>query len=114
MFRVVSVGDFEEQFAEIQKRAKEGDNESVYLVKIIENGIEKLKFNYKYGDHISGEKIPKEYIEKYGVKNLWKLNLSSFWRLIYTIKGNEIEVISVLLEVLDHKDYDRKFGYKTK
>jgi mRNA-degrading endonuclease YafQ of YafQ-DinJ toxin-antitoxin module len=114
MFRVVSVGDFEEQFAKLQKRAKEGDNDCLYLLKIIEKGIEKLKFNYNYGDHISGEKIPKEYIEKYGVKNLWKLNLSSFWRLIYTIKGTEIEVISVLLEVLDHKEYDRKFGYKTK
>ena len=42
MFRVVSVADFEEQFAELQKRAKEGDNESIYLVKIIEKGIEKL------------------------------------------------------------------------
>ena len=114
MFRVVSTEDFDKQFAELQKRAREGDTESVYLVKIIEKGIEKLKFNYKYGDHVSREKIPKEYIEKYGVKNLWKLDLSSFWRLIYTIRGTEIEVISVLLEVLDHKAYDRKFGYKTK
>ena len=35
MFRVVSVAEFDEQFAELQKRAKEGDTESVYLVKII-------------------------------------------------------------------------------
>jgi len=65
MFRVVSTEDFDKQFAELQKRAREGDTESVYLVKIIEKGIEKLKFNYKYGDHVSREKIPKEYIEKY-------------------------------------------------
>jgi len=33
--------------------------------------------------------------------------------MIYTICGTEIEVISIVLEVLDHKDYDKKFGYKT-
>jgi len=59
------------------------------------------------------ERIPKEYVVKYGVENLWKLNLSSFWRMIYTVRGSKVEVISILLEVLDHKKYGRKFGYKT-
>src|SRR3989338_1272499 len=114
MFRVIGTGEFDKEFQELKRRANQGDNESIQLVKFIEKGIEKLKYNYKYGDHISRNKIPKEYIEKYGVENLWKLNLSSFWRLIYTVRGTEIEVISVLLEVLDHKKYDRKFGYRTK
>lgn len=114
MFKVASTGDFEKQFSELQESANRGDSDSALLVKLIQNGIEKLKFNYKHGDHVSREKIPVEYVEKYGVKNLWKLNLSQYWRLIYTVKGSEIEVISVLLEVLDHKGYNRKFGYKTK
>jgi len=113
MYRVIPVKGFDEDFEKLKKRSRKGDGESLKLVKLIEKGINKLKYNYKYGDHISKEKIPKEYIEKYGVKNLWKLDLSSFWRLIYTVKGSEVEVISVILEVLDHKKYDRKFGYKT-
>lgn len=113
MYRVVPVKEFDEEFEKLKKRAKQGDGESVKLVKLIEKGINKLKYDYKYGDHVSKEKIPKEYIEKYEVKNLWKLDLSSFWRLVYTVRGSDIEVISVLLEVLDHKKYDRKFGYKT-
>ena len=113
MYRVVPVKEFDDEFEKLKQRAKQGDGESVKLVKLIKKGINKLKYDYKYGDHVSKEKIPKEYIEKYGVKNLWKLDLSSFWRLIYTVRGTEIEVISVLLEVLDHKKYDRKFGYKT-
>lgn len=113
MYRVVPVEEFDEEFGKLKQRAKQGDGESVKLVKLIEKGINKLKYNYKYGDHVSKEKIPKEYIEKYSVKNLWKLDLSSFWRLIYTVRGTEIEVISIILEVLDHKKYDRKFGYKT-
>lgn len=113
MFRVIGAPGFDKEFEELKKRAKQGDGESIYLIKIIEKGIEKLKYDYKYGDHISKEKIPKEYTEKYGVKNLWKLDLSHFWRLIYTVRGTEVEVISILLEVIDHKNYDRKFGYKT-
>jgi len=27
-------------------------------------------------------------------------------------RGDEIEVISIVLEVLDRKEYNRKFGYK--
>lgn len=83
------------------------------MVKLIEKGVDKLRFDYRRGEHISRKKIPAEYFEKHGVENLWKLNLNSFWRMIYTVHGNNIEVISIILEVLDHKKYDRKFGYKT-
>jgi len=114
MNRVVGTEEFNEQFNAIKRRAIAGDSESAYLEKIIENGIEKLRFDYKRGDHIAKEKIPREYAEKFGAKSLWKLNLSRYWRLIYTAQGTEIEVIAVLLEVLDHKRYNRKFGYKTK
>ncbi len=113
MFRVIGTDEFDKDFEELEKRARKGGSESVYLVKIINKGIDKLKFDYRYGDHLAKKKIPKEYKEKYGVKNIWKLDLSTFWRLIYTVRGTEIEVISVLLEVLGHNEYDRKFGYKT-
>jgi mRNA-degrading endonuclease RelE of RelBE toxin-antitoxin system len=113
MFKVVASPEFSIELEKLRQRANQGDGESLLLVKLIEKGIEKLKFSYKYGDHISKKKIPAEYAEKYGVKNLWKLNLSSYWRMIYTIRGDEIEVISIVLEVINHKEYDRKFGYKT-
>ncbi len=113
MFKLIGTAEFDRDFEKLNERAKQGDSESVLLIKIIEKGIQKLKYDYKYGNQISKNRIPKEYVENYGIKNLWKLNLSSFWRLIYTVRGTEIEVISVLLEVLDHKKYDRKFGYKT-
>jgi mRNA-degrading endonuclease YafQ of YafQ-DinJ toxin-antitoxin module len=113
MFRVIGTAEFEKEFKNLRKRSQHGDGEATYLVKIIEKGIEKLKYDYRYGDHITKKKVPQEYIKKHKVENLWKLDLSHYWRLIYTVKGGEIEVISVLLEVLDHKKYDRKFGYKT-
>ncbi len=42
--------------------------------------------------------IPKEYIKKYKIDNLWKYNLPNAWRLLYTIKGNEVMIVSVILE----------------
>jgi hypothetical protein len=113
MFRVIGSKEFDLIFEELKNKAINQNGEAILMVKIISNGIEKLKYDYRYGEHIKSERIPKEYMIKFGVENLWKLNLNSFWRLLYTVKGNEVEVISVILEVLDHKDYDRKFGYKT-
>ena len=113
MFRVIGSEEFNKSFDKLKQDAKTGNGESIILQKLIEKGIEKLKFSFKYEDHIPKKQIPKEYFTKFGVENLWKLNLNNFWRLIYTVRRNEIEVISILLEVLDHKDYDKKFGYKT-
>lgn len=55
--------------------------------------------------------IPKDFIKKYKVKNLWKYNLPNAWRLIYSIESDQINVISIVLKWFDHKEYERKFGY---
>jgi hypothetical protein len=113
MYRVIGTEEFDISFNKIKLKAISGNGQAIELTKLIEKGIEKLKYDYKYGEHITKKQIPIEYKKKYGVENLWKLNLNSFWRMIYTVRGTEIEVISIVLEVLDHKDYDKKFGYKT-
>ena len=64
------------------------------------------------GIQIQKKQIPKEYVDKYGVSNLWKINLPDYWRMLYTIVGDEIEIVAILLEVMNHKEYDKKFGYK--
>ena len=84
------------------------------LLKAIERETENLKINPHKGIQIPKDRIPQEYIVKYGVTNLWKINLPDYWRLIYTIVGNEFEIISVLLKFIDHKEYNRIFGYRSK
>jgi hypothetical protein len=32
-------------------------------------------------------------------------------RLIYSITGDEISIVSIILEWFDHKDYERRFSY---
>lgn len=62
--------------------------------------------------HIEKRKIPTEYIREYDVNNLWKVNLSGAWRMIYTIRGSEVDIIALILDLMDHKEYNKKFGYK--
>lgn len=78
----------------------------------IKKALETLEVDTFSGIQIPKKLIPKEYSLRYGnLTNLWKYNLPGAWRLIYTIKGSEIEVLSVLLEWMDHKEYERRFKY---
>lgn len=112
-YSVRGVAEFDLEYAALKKSAEDGNGASQILLKKLDKAIEKLKYNYKAGEHISKNKIPAFYVVKYGVENLWKLNLDQDYRLIYTIRGTELEVMSVLLEYFDHKTYNKRFGYKS-
>lgn len=103
--------EFAKEFAELQRRAEKGEGDAEYLMKIIEKGIAKLIENHEAGQKIQKKLWPRYYTEKYGINNLWRLRLDSYWRMIYTLIGDRVRIVSVVLEVLDHKEYDRKFGY---
>lgn len=106
---------FEQQLAELRNLLKEKDSHfHEQLLKAIERETDYLLLNSYRGTQIEKRKIPKEFITKYGVNNLWKINLPDYWRMIYTVTGNELEIISVLLEFMDHKKYDKVFGYRKK
>lgn len=104
--------EFAKEFSTLQKRAENGDGEAEYLLKLVEKAITKLVENYMTGQKIQKTLWPKEYIQKYGVNNLWRLRLDDYWRLIYTVLGDRVQIFAVILEVMDHKNYDRKFGYR--
>lgn len=82
------------------------------LLKSIKQKIEFLKDNPEYGVHIPKDRIPKEYIKNYEVNNLWKVNLSGAGRMIYTIRGSDVEIIALVLDIMNHRDYEKKFKYK--
>jgi len=113
MYEVRLSPEFNKEFIELQQKAEKGSGEARYLLGIIEKGIVKLAATPEAGKHVPKKLIPREYLVKYGVTNLWKLNLVSYWRLLYTLQGDKIKIYSIVLEVLDHKKYDRKFGYRT-
>ena len=81
------------------------------LKKSIIRAINDLKQNAFFGIQIQKKLFPEEFIKKYGLNNLWKYDLPNAWRLIYTIKADDIQILNVILEWFDHKEYERKFKY---
>ena len=82
------------------------------IKKAMIRAIQDLKQNAFSGIQIPKKLFPREYIQKYGITNLWKYDLPRGWRLMYTVTAdNEVDLISAILEWFDHKDYERKFGY---
>jgi len=90
---------------------EEGNSEEKELFRIINKVFDNLEENAFSGVQISKKLIPKEYLEKFGVNNVWKYNLPKGWRLIYSVTKEEIIVISLVLEWFDHRDYEKRFGY---
>jgi len=83
-----------------------------FLKKSIIRAIRDLNRNAFAGIHVPKRLIPREYIQKYGINNLWKYDLPKGWRLLYTVTSeNEVELISAILDWFDHKEYERKFKY---
>lgn len=77
------------------------DDQQLYagLLKAFQN-IEKNAF---CGTPIPTKQIPAIYMKKYHIYGLWKYDLPDSWRLWYTIENDQILVVSILLEWMDHK-----------
>ena len=100
--------NLKESFESLQ----EGSFEDKELYKYIERAKKDLFENpLKAGVRIPERLIPQEYISEYKIKALWKYDLPNAWRLLYTIVGNEVKIVSVILEWMSHKEYERKFKY---
>ena len=107
-------------YQDLQKKASEQKNQGsensfeIQLLKAIDRERTNLKINPQKGIHIPKRNITKQVVDRYNTDKLWKLNLVGYWRLIYTITGDDVKVISFILEIMDHKKYDKVFGYRGK
>ncbi len=78
----------------------------------LRRAFEDLERNAFCGIQIPKRLIPREYEKKFGtLDNVWKYNLPDAWRLLYTIKRDAIVVLSIVLEWLPHKEYEKRFNY---
>lgn len=84
------------------------------ILRSIDNKKELLRLDRHYGEPIAKKLIPEEYLLKYEATNLFRVELPDYWRMLYTIKPSENkgEIIVLIIDILDHKLYDRKFGYE--
>ena len=111
MKRETAVAFCEENVKKLFEELNSGAFEDRTLFGFINRAINDLKKNPMCGIRIQNKLIPRIYIQKYGVNNLWKYDLPNAWRLIYSLRGNEIMIVSIILEWMDHKNYERRFRY---
>ena len=83
-----------------------------YLRRIVDKGLDALKENMFAGQRVEKNKFPKYYVQRYGINNLYKYNLNTAHRFIYTLVTDESGIAVVVLEILSHKEYEKRFGYK--
>ena len=95
---------------EHEKAVRNSENQQ--LLRSIDEKVERLKYAPDSGLQIPRKQFPRKYLTEYGINNLWKINLFNYWRLVYTLRGDRIEVLCVVLDLINHPDYDKIFGYK--
>lgn len=111
--KVILSPEAEEAYKQLNAVAADSKIERSIL-KAIDKKKELIKANMHYGEPIAKDKIPDGYKVKYGVTNLFWVELSNFWRMLYTLTNNEteVEIIAFVLDIMDHERYNKKFGYK--
>jgi mRNA-degrading endonuclease YafQ of YafQ-DinJ toxin-antitoxin module len=103
MHEVRFSADFDKDFARLKIRAKKGNAEAKKLLSLIDGAVKELSSDREAGRKIVRALWPREYVQKY--------DLDSYWRLIYTITGTEIDMFLICLDFMPHPEYDKKFGY---
>ncbi len=82
---------------------------------IILNSLKRMKNilqeNPQYGNPLTRRLIPEDLLNL-GIQNLYRVKLSNYWRLLYTIEGDRIIIFVFIIRILNHKDYNKLFGYK--
>ncbi len=106
--RVHLKGQAKEAYLELKKR---DDKETQLLLHSIHRVIDVLKDNPQFGDPIRKQLIPRKF-QDMGIQNLYRVELSNYWRMIYTLEGNEIDIFCFILSITDHKEYNKLFGYR--
>jgi Txe/YoeB family toxin of Txe-Axe toxin-antitoxin module len=104
-----SVGFIDAKVKEEYEKAKVEDPQ---LFKFLERATNDLKENPFCGIKIPKNLWPKDYVRKYSIDNLWKYDLPNAWRLIYTISKDKVQILAIILEWFDHKNYEKRFGYR--
>jgi len=89
------------------EKLAEGIGDEKELNSWLIRAFEDIEKNAFCGIQISKRLIPKEY----KVTNLWKYDLPNAWRLLYSIENQQVYIISIVLEWITHKEYERKFNY---
>lgn len=99
---------------EVDSEKNKGKEQSfnMQLLRSVERAIEQIKLDPQYGIPIPRKYVSKALFDKWGTNRLWKIDLVGYWRMIYTLTGDNVKIIALVLAFVDHKIYNKLFGYR--
>jgi Txe/YoeB family toxin of Txe-Axe toxin-antitoxin module len=114
------IGEAEESFnalnLKVGEQRKKGieTSKEIALFTAIEKMVDIISANPFYGENAKKSLIPKSYIMQYDITNIFIADLPDYWRLVYTLESDEVEIIAFVLDIFDHDSYNKKFGFRKK
>jgi len=112
------IGDAEKAFNDLNKIVGEQrsngttSSKDITLLNAINRIFGVIVTNPFYGENAKKDLIPSEYRQKYDADNLFIVDLPDYWRMIYTLESDEIEIIAFVLDIIDHDGYNKKFKFR--
>ncbi|HLC98415.1 MAG TPA: hypothetical protein VJC00_00210 [Candidatus Nanoarchaeia archaeon] len=112
--KVILSAEADQVYRNLEEKADISKTERIIL-DAVNKKIEIIKINPYYGNNVPKRLIPDKYKIEYSIRNLYRIELPLFWRMLYTLTNeDEIRIIAFILDVIDHRDYNKKFGYKNR
>jgi hypothetical protein len=78
-----------------------------------EEAFSQIKAHYEIGEKVQKDRWPRYYILTWGINNLFVYKVGRDWRLTYSLVSDGGGIKAFCLEILTHKEYNKRFGYKT-
>jgi hypothetical protein len=110
----ISIKGADTSIIERLKKLQCSTYEDKWIYHNLDAAFDKLKLNPYFGDRIQKKRIPKLYINKFGIDNLLIVPLPGAWRLLYSVERSGDDIIVIIVDFMSHTDYDRIFGYPRK
>lgn len=101
----------EENIHSLEAQGKTPPKVDTQLLASIHRTLDLIKTNPFIGDPVPIKIWPREF---QSLPNLFRMELSQFWRLLYYVTGDELRIISVIFDISSHENYNKLFGYRKK
>lgn len=113
--RVILAPEASEAYHNVINKASDSKQEEAILNVFLQK-VELMKENVHYGQPIAKKLIHVEYKTKYGIMNLFRVELPNFWRMLYTLTAGSpcIEIIVLVLDIIIIKNTIKNLDAKNK
>lgn len=98
--------EVERFYRSVERAAFLGRQPQAAVWKGVRTAMARLRVDLPWGEVIP--RIPPYFVQRYGVEHLYCADLASFHRMFYTVHDQ----IVILLDLVDHRTYDKWFGRK--